>query len=149
MPEEPFDEVHEAGLRLLARREHSSKELRLKLMKRGYEAALIERALEALRAENALNDARFAEEFIRARRRQGYGPVRIRAELNERGVESALAEPYLEEGDEAWDELAAEQWRKRFGSPPRNMNERAKQYRFLSNRGFTAEQIRRAIEARG
>jgi regulatory protein len=36
-------------------------------------------------------------------------------------------------------------WAKRFGAPPANALERAKQMRFLNSRGFTFEVIRRVV----
>jgi regulatory protein len=36
-------------------------------------------------------------------------------------------------------------WRKRFGQPPANAAERAKQIRFLQGRGFSFDAIRRVV----
>ncbi|MGA7964351.1 MAG: regulatory protein RecX, partial [Gammaproteobacteria bacterium] len=98
-PPEAFD----VGLRLLARREHSRAELALKLAQRGIEQTEIERALDRLQAMDALNEERFAEQYMRMRLRQGYGPARIRADLAARGVDTATAEAELAgaEGDDA------------------------------------------------
>jgi regulatory protein len=40
---------------------------------------------------------------------------------------------------------ASEVWRKKFGTPPQDANERARQIRFLITRGFAAEVVRRVI----
>jgi regulatory protein len=40
---------------------------------------------------------------------------------------------------------AREAWKKRFGTPPANAAERAKQMRFLQGRGFPFDVIRRVI----
>jgi regulatory protein len=42
-------------------------------------------------------------------------------------------------------ERAHQSWRKRFGEAPRNAQERAKQMRFLQNRGFTIDVIRSVL----
>jgi regulatory protein len=142
-----LEEVREAGLRLLARREHSAKELRQKLMTRGHPPELIDAALAELAQERLLSEERFAEEFIRARRERGFGPLKIRAELRERGIDDSLADAYLRSPEQDWQARALAQYHKRFGEqPPRDMAERGKRYRFLSSRGFTPEQIRRVLE---
>ncbi|KAB7619764.1 regulatory protein RecX [Alkalilimnicola sp. S0819] len=133
-------------MRLLARREHSRRELARKLVQRGFQRDCIEPALDALTAENLLSEERYTEQYVRARREQGYGPLRILAELGERGIREGLAEPFLH-GHDDWAERAAQARHKRFGAEgPGNMKERARQYRFLAQRGFSAEQIRVALQ---
>lgn len=144
-PPEAFD----VGLRLLARREHSRAELALKLAQRGIEQAEIERALDRLQAMDALNEERFAEQYMRMRLRQGYGPARIRADLAARGVDTATAEAELAgaEGDDAhWLARAEAARRRRFGEAlPADYDERARQARFLERRGFPAAHIARVL----
>ena len=41
---------------------------------------------------------------------------------------------------------AQDVWRKKFGRPPEDAAERAKQMRFLITRGFAAEVVRRVIQ---
>ncbi|RFA26382.1 hypothetical protein CAI21_16965 [Alkalilimnicola ehrlichii] len=147
MVEPTLTEARELGIRLLARREHSVRELRRKMRARELPDAVIEEALAQLQAERLLSDERFAEEFARSRRSQGYGPVRIVAELRERGVEKKPSE-LTETDEEVWAGLAAAARLKRFGpGAPETIRERNRQFRFLSNRGFTAEQIRQAFTA--
>jgi regulatory protein len=45
-------------------------------------------------------------------------------------------------------ERAREVWRRKFGSPPADAAERAKQARFLAARGFGGEAVRRVLNAR-
>lgn len=104
-------------------------------------------ALDALQAENLLCDQRFTEQFVIQRAERGHGPVRIRRELGERGVEGELADRYLGDGVE-WYRRARQVRRKRFGaSPPEEYAERMRQARFLEYRGFDGEQIRHALAA--
>lgn len=146
----PIDDpeaVYARALKLLARREHSVLELRRKLEQRGCEEAPLEAVLERLGAERLLSDRRFAESYVRGRAERGYGPLRIRAELRERGIDAALADgPLGETGD--WTERARAARRKRFGSAvPADYREKARQMRFLQQRGFDGEQIRAALLA--
>ncbi|WJW74736.1 regulatory protein RecX [Thiohalobacter sp. IOR34] len=134
--------ARETALGLLARREHSRLELGRKLAQRGYPAALVEGVLDALGAEGLQSDSRFAESYVYSRSGRGFGPQRIRAELRERGIDDGLIEASLADAGVDWARLAAEAWHKRFaGRPPADYRERARQQRFMLNRGFTHEQI--------
>ena len=73
-------------MNLLARREHSTRELRDKLLVRGFEEDEITPALQLLSQEGLLSDERFTESFIHWRIGRGSGPLKIRAELRQRGV---------------------------------------------------------------
>jgi regulatory protein len=136
-----------AGLELLARREHSRRELERKLAARGFAPEVVAAVLADLEESGALKDARFAESFVRARAARGQGPERIRAELRERGVADARAEEALAAADVDWLATARAVRAKRFGAePPRDYAERARQARFLQYRGFDGAQIRAALE---
>lgn len=138
-----------AAVRLLARREHARRELEAKLRQRGFEGTLVSEILSELEGRGLLSDARFAEEYVRARYNRGYGPVRIRAELRERGVDDATASRYLDDPELDWQAAAVEARAKRFGGQPaRDAEHRRREQRFLNYRGFTAEQIRTAIGRR-
>ncbi|MCC6301573.1 MAG: regulatory protein RecX [Gammaproteobacteria bacterium] len=132
---------------LLARREHSSGELRAKLRAKGFDdEESVDLQLGRLRDEGLLSDERFAESFVHARRLRGQGPSRIAAELRERAVSAALIEAYVDPRDGVWTEAAREARRKRFGpEAPAEFAERARQARFLRYRGFTEDQIKVAL----
>lgn len=133
---------------LLSRREHSLAELKAKLAAREFAAEEIEATIEKLADEGLVSDARFAESFVGSRLRRGQGPVRIRMELERRGVGSDLVHAYLATLDEDWDELAAQVRARKFGAElPDDFNDKARQARFLQQRGFTAEQVRAAFRS--
>jgi regulatory protein len=135
------------AVELLARREHSRLELERKLATRGFPEAVIGPALDALEQSGVLVAHRFTESFIRSRIAKGQGPARIRAELAERGVAGEQAAEHLRGGDVDWQAAARAVRSKRFGAePPRDFRERARQARFLQYRGFTADQVRAALE---
>lgn len=140
------DGLLDSALRLLARREHSLRELRAKLRLRGHEAATIEAVLEELAARGLVSDERFAEAFLRSRLERGQGPLKIRAQLQERGVASGLIDAALGEAEVDWDRCAAAARSRRFGkSPPAGQNEMARQARFLRGRGYSEGQVARAV----
>ena len=148
------------ALRALARREYSCVELRRRLGSKGHSDGVIHQVIEGLQADGSLSDERFAAEYVRSRIRKGYGPLRIRMELVERGIADRLAEEQLTQPASFWQHLAADACRRRFGAtgadagdasagsgePDKsNWNRRA---RFLSQRGFPADLIYRTLEGR-
>jgi len=137
--------VRRAAMDLLARREHSRAELARKLRQRGAGAELIDTALERLSEEGLLSDERFLESFIRSRANAGYGPLRIREELNQRGLPRATVERALADSPIDWAENLRELWQRRFATPPADARERAKQGRFLLYRGFAHEAVSRLL----
>jgi regulatory protein len=135
------------ALDLLARREHSRVELERKLMAVGFPVETAAATLDALERSGALAASRFTDSFVRARVAKGQGPLRIRAELSERGIDEHGATAALRAEDIDWVEAARGARRKRFGpAPPRDFKERARQARFLKYRGFDVGQVRAAFE---
>ncbi len=133
-------------MNLLAHREHSRTELTRKLLGRGYDAALVDRTVQTLQDEGLLCDERFMESFVAARARRGQGPVRIRMELEQRGLDGARISAYFATLDTDWAEIAGAAREKRFGKArPTEYKERARQARFLQYRGFEADQVRAAL----
>ena len=143
-------EVEQAALRLLACREHSRAELRRKLRIWTADEGLLEGVLDALEAKHALSEQRFVQTYIESRKRKGFGPVRIRMELREKGVDSNLVSDWLDENDPGWAEVLKQAARRKFGyEPPSDFRERAKQARFLEYRGFSPEWIRQFLHKNG
>ena len=145
--ENPFKCIQEGALRLLARREHSRQELVTKLCVRGFEQQDVIDIIDNLADQGLQSDARFAESFARYRIGRGQGPLRIRAELQQRGVEGELIAGALGTEGQDWLELAEKQRRKRFGqAAPETATERVRQQRFLQYRGFSSEHIRYVLD---
>ena len=118
----------------------------IKLVKRDMPSAEAEDLVNDLATTGLQSETRFVEEFVRSRIRRGAGPVKIRVELQERGVDSRLIEAGLIACGTNWAANAAEARERKFGvTVPGQFTERAPQARFLQNRGFTAEQIRKAM----
>ena len=137
--------VRRAAMDLLAQREHGRVELARKLRRRGAPPELIDSALDRLSEEGLLDESRYLESFIAARARAGYGPLRIREELAQRGLPREAIEQALGECGVDWVEQLRELWQRRFGVRPQDQKERARQGRFLAYRGFSMEQISRLL----
>ena len=148
--EQTRQEARACALRLLARREHSQHEMALKLQQRGYEPPVAEAIVAELAREDWVSDARYAAALVLGRRKRGYGPLRIRAELRHHGVEEELAESHLACSEAEWIQLAQRLCAERFGESPRlSRRERERRARFLLNRGFTRGQARKVVEPTG
>ncbi|NNJ84554.1 MAG: regulatory protein RecX [Gammaproteobacteria bacterium] len=138
--------VRQKALSLLARREHSTLELSRKLVAKGIEQGLAAAVVSQLHQKDLVSDARFTEGFVRWRMTNGYGPIRIRHELRERGINEDMAARYLPRDEEQWLDSIAKVKHKRFGeTKPADYRDRARQMRFLMYRGFTSEQIRKVL----
>lgn len=142
------DALRGRALALLTRRDHSQAELRQKLLDRGGAPALVEQILADLADRKLQSDDRFAEAFIRSRAERGYGPRVIAVELKSRGLNAESIDEALAASGYDWFRQAREVRQRRFGhGVPREARERARQMRFLQYRGFTGEQISRALKA--
>ncbi len=132
------------ALKLLAARDHSRRELERKLAGHEQEPGQLRQALDELQAKGFLCDQRAADSLVR-RRSVKLGAMRVRQELQAKGIpaEQVAAAMAALKGTEA--ERAREVWRKKFGTPARDAAERAKQARFLAARGFGGETIRRVL----
>lgn len=137
--------VRRTAMDLLARREHGRVELTRKLRQRGAPPELIEPELDRLTEEGLLSETRYLESFVSYRARSGYGPMRIREELGQRGLARADIDQALRECGIDWREQMAEVWQRKFGEQPNDAKERAKQGRFLAYRGYSMDMISRLL----
>lgn len=133
-----------AAMNALARREHSRHELLQKLQQQGAEASDALAVVDRLTEEALQSDERFTEAMVRYQRNRNKGPLWIRRWLQEKGVATELITEHLGDGD--WLAEAQAVREKRFGHElPRTQQERARQMRFLAQRGFSAEQVRKVL----
>ncbi|AYC32112.1 recombination regulator RecX [Pseudomonas cavernae] len=142
--------VRRTAMDLLARREHGRVELTRKLRRRGAPVELIESALDRLAEEGLLSETRYLESFVSQRARAGYGPLRIREELAQRGLPREAIDRALRDSGLDWREQLLETWQHKFaGRLPADARERAQQGRFLSYRGYPLDLIGRLLRGAG
>ncbi len=142
----PVRDAQTRALGLLARREHSRRELRRKLVRSGHDDDEVDTAITRLDGTGLQSDERFAEVLVRSRIAQGQGPVRIAAELRQHGLGDSLIQQALEAGEPDWPSLALDLYRRRFRSPAGDHAERARRARFLLTRGFPSAMARACLE---
>ncbi len=135
--------LRDRALNLLARREHSRVELARKLVPHGDpdEVAVL---LDELELEGLLSNARYAESLAHARAGR-HGSLRLKADLRDKGVPEGVVNQVVSEAREQDLAAAREVWSRKFGQPPEDAAERARQMRFLAGRGFPADIVRRVV----
>ncbi|APE31297.1 recombinase RecX [Halomonas aestuarii] len=138
------------AIRLLARREYSRHELVERLVAKGHEDEAITDCIDALAEQGLQSDTRFAESFLRSRILRGQGPLKIRLDLERRGLDRELIRHAFDEaaqrGEGDWFALARDALARRFSGPGDTPRERARRERFLAGRGFDFDQVRHALE---
>lgn len=137
-------DVRRAAMDLLARREHSVKELEDKLLARflRYQkrhshlehsasdtaaectlqiddiGEIIIEQIEKLRDEGLQSDARMAEAYLRARSNRGHGPQKIAMELRNKGVGESIVDQSFSESGIDWVEKIKAVSAKKYGEMP-------------------------------
>ncbi len=135
------------ALRLLSQREHSRAELVRKLSPQEVPGELAQ-ALDDLQAKGFIDETRVLESVLNHRAAK-LGNGRIKQELQAKGLApAAITQAMLDLKDS---EFARAQgvWQKKFGKPAADVNERAKHYRFLLTRGFSAAVVGKVIQQSG
>ena len=131
---------------LLARREHSKRELREKLIRKGYDADETDEVIKRLVGDNLLSDERFAESYTRGRAGRGYGPTRIVQELRQKGVSDTIARAAVAEAEDDWITVALRVYRKKFSGIPKDFRDRSKRINFLRYKGFSMDLIAQVMD---
>ncbi|MDT3672928.1 MAG: recombination regulator RecX [Aromatoleum sp.] len=134
------------ALRMLARREHSRAELARKLAAEGTRED-IHAVLDQLERSGLLSDARFAETFVSSRAAR-VGNARLRHDLRARGIADEVIAAALPAEADSETERAREVWRRKFDAPPVDRADYARQARFLQQRGFAVDIIRKVLKER-
>jgi len=135
-----------AALKLLNRRDYGARELTARLVARGFEMANAVAAIELLVTERLVDDARYAEHFVAYHANRGRGPVGIAYKLREAGLTQDQIAVAVDADSAEWKDRCAEVRRKRFGAKlPATWAEKGRQARFLTQRGFSADQVRAAV----
>ena len=141
MNDDVYKAIYNKALDIISRREHSQKELSDKLIKKFNIPELVDSVIHSLLEKNLLNDYRYSESYVVARKRKGFGPKKIGYELVSRGVnENTASEIIYAEG--GWNEAALKAFNKKFKAGiGADFKEQNKQKVFLQNRGFSFQEI--------
>ncbi len=137
---------------LLDRRDYSEGELSARLLRDGYTTQTVEYTCRRSVECGLVDNARFADAFIRSKLSQGWGRVRIERDLSRRGIDMAdvpgWPEFYLTQESEEESAYALASRRRLTGK-----NDYEKTVRFLVTRGFplglATRMARRVLDERG
>ena len=146
---ETESDIKNAALGLLARREHSVKELMTKLVARCADEDMLDNVIFGLQESGYVSDQRFVESFLRQRIFQGFGPKKIQFDMRDKGISSDMLDLAMQEQDVDWFAQALDVYRRKFRSEESyDAKGYAKRMRYMMQRGFNAEQTRYAIDAK-
>jgi regulatory protein len=135
--------LKQKAVELLANRDHSVQELRIKLVKREFDTQLIDQVLNQLLERGYLDDHRFAEIWIRSRlRKRPESPVQLKAGLMRAGVSREIAEQAISDADVDFSRVVADAVARelRKGKGPQKI------LQALSRKGFSYGDIKREID---
>ena len=136
------------ALKYLANREHSRVELLRKLAPHAESQEEVEAALDDLEARGLLSAERFAESMLH-RKASRFGAARIQAELAQHRLPSDIAQAALRSLKDTELARAHAVWVRRYGEVASDAQEKARQMRFLTARGFAADVVRRVVKGEG
>jgi regulatory protein len=141
--------LRQRALEYLGKREYSYAELGQKLktyLEEDESFEVVTEILEDFKTRGWLSDARFTEQIVHARSHK-FGSAKIANELREKGVSQELIETAIEQVKENELDNAKEIWRKKFKATPASRDEWARQARFLQNRGFGFDIIKKVLNS--
>ncbi len=133
-------------LGFLASREHSQKELLNKCLLKGYDKADILVVIEDLIQQGWQDDLRYAESYARHRINKGYGPVFIKYQLQQKGIDTVNLDDIVEAVADGWLAVLEQVYCKKYKYDNAHKvcvtrQEWAKRSRFLMQRGFPSAMV--------
>ncbi len=141
----------QSAFRLIKFRARSEKEIRDKLKDKGYEATVIDQAVEFLQKARFLDDALFAKLWVESRVKRFIGVKRLIFELKKKGIRRELIDKTLDavlkdkNEDEAIRELIDIKLKKMRGLEPVKIM--ARLYGLLLRRGYPHDKVYSALQA--
>jgi len=145
-----YRQVFKTALRILTGRDHFKAELIHKLKQRGFAADDINRAVAVCERLYYIDDERSARVYVEQLVRRGYGLKRIDFEMNKKGLKGERIQNIISESVSDVDELEGarrilKKYTRRFEREKDLIKRRNKIYRFLYNRGFSMDTIRKLL----
>lgn len=134
------------AVRLLARREYARDDLEQRLIAKGAAPDEVAAVLDELSSQGLLSNERFAHALV-AQKSGSYSRRSIRGELKRKGVSGEAIEGAIGEATIDDDAAMLALWQRRFGAPPANDREKARQIRFLQSRGFALSAIFKMLKS--
>ncbi len=156
LPEQAYEHIRrevllkrakKRAMHLLERMDRTREQLRRKLLEGEYPPDLVEEALEYVSSYHYLDDARYADTYVRI-----HGDLkssgRLRMELLHKGIASELIDRALEAQEGERDEEAmirALMEKRHFDPETSDVSQRRRMYAYLQRRGFRSTDISRLL----
>lgn len=144
--DDQYVQAKQQALSYLAHKPRTETEVRRKLRRNDTPDVVIEDVVARLYELEYLDDESYAQDYARNRfASKQYGPLRIRRELTERGIDRAIAERAVDDLFAEENPLAAarhhaeKRWPRLADEEPRRRKQ--KMYRYLRRRGFSSDTI--------
>ena len=140
--------IRDYALRLIEFRDRTQKELYGKLLEKGYSKDDIDDEIEFLKNYGYIDDDRFLQHYVHdAINLKNLGKFRIRTELIRKGIDRDKVDIAIEDAfSEIEDDRVLSQMQTRFkNSDFSNIKERTRIFNFFMRRGFSAEEIKGAM----
>lgn len=132
-------------MNLLARRDYSAEEIRQKMAAKAFTDDEIEAVLQHCQQKGWQSDQRFCENYLLSRSRKGYGPARIKQELQQKGISSSLISEQLQQCEIDWFTAAEAAFNKKYAQlDAEDWTPALKQkvWRFMLSHGFHSDHFR-------
>lgn len=145
--DDQYVRAKQRALDYLAHKPRTEQEVRRRLQRKDVPSPVVEDVVARLHELDYLDDEAYAQDYVRNRfASKKYGPVRIRRELVERGIDRHTAEAAVDDlfAEKDVQAVAREHAEKRWSrvadeEDPRRRKQ--KLYRYLRRRGFTSDTI--------
>jgi regulatory protein len=147
-----FRKITDSAFRFLSNRAHSSYEIKRKLLKKGFDEDLIEKAVAELIERGYLNDEEFASAFTEEKSvKKKNGMQKIKAELFKRGIDRKIVEKMsLNRNEELIYEnivgLAAKKYNSLKNRVEDKIKIKTKLYSYLASKGYESDLIMKVLD---
>lgn len=148
-----YFQLRSYGINLVGRRFYTEKEIRDKLAKRAVLSTNIEKVIQQLLRYDYIDDALYAEKFIKdGKKLKKHGVRKIKYDLLQKGIDENIIEKMLSETKEdledfAWENILKLCIKKRKAYIKEDpYKRRQKLYQYLSRRGYESAEIKKAID---
>lgn len=141
-------------MNLLKSREYTTEQLRNKLRQGYYPESIIEQALEYVASFHYTDDLRYALDYITSQENR-----RSQRRINQDLLTKGITQDILEQAWQKWqadggvldEQGMIQKWleKKKYSPQQADYKEKQKMYAFLMRKGFSGEQIRRALGEAG
>lgn len=135
----PEERAYQKILKLASVKERSSNQLRARLERDGFQAEAIESALERAERNGVVDDARYADFYVRSRLCSGKGLAGITRDLERLDIDPACVpsfQEHLEDGYASEEDRAFSFLQRK---PPHSKNQREGAFRKLVGQGYSTQ----------